>query len=117
MSIDGCRKFEQSLQRHVDGRRRGEVSAAHHARNPLAAVVDDRREVIGDRAASAEEHRVPHLGRGVLREIDSPFIDGGDAPRAQPHAGSVLTARRSLTNRQPTTCGSSPWQQVASPLG
>ena len=33
-----------------------------------------------------------------------------------PQAGSRFTARRSLMKRQPTTCGSSPWQQVESPL-
>ncbi|MGC4052722.1 MAG: hypothetical protein QM757_25610 [Paludibaculum sp.] len=37
-------------------------------------------------------------------------------PRAQPQLASRLTARRSPMKRQPTTCGSSPWQQVARPL-
>src|ERR1017187_2976665 len=31
-------------------------------------------------------------------------------PRAQPQPASRLIARRWLTKRQPTTCGSSPWQ-------
>ena len=38
-------------------------------------------------------------------------------PRAHPQPASRFTARRSRMNRQPTTCGSSPWQQVASPFG
>ena len=38
-------------------------------------------------------------------------------PRAQPQLASRLTARRWWMKRQPTACGSSPWQQVERPLG
>jgi hypothetical protein len=79
----------------VDRRRGGEVPAAHHARDFLVAVVDNRSEVIGDQSGPAEEHGIPHLDCRILREIETAFLCGIDALRSQ-------TQTQGLPNGAPT---------------
>jgi hypothetical protein len=113
--VSGLRQRKQNLQQHVQIRRRFEIGAAHHMRDPLQRIVNDDGQVIASRHLLAPDDGIPpsrgvgHHLRGAPLHVEARpserRADGGQrsghvhAPGMR-HAGRQ--ALRDFRSRQPS---------------
>jgi hypothetical protein len=67
MQVLWRRVAQRTLQHDLAGRVVGEVFAAHHVGNALRSVVHHYRQLVGEQAIGAAQHKVAHFaGHGLL---------------------------------------------------